>query len=124
MALVCLLAAATAAVAEGSAGVLALGAGLALPVGFVLLCAAALSASNDPYAFLLNPGLGYAQTAGPIVLAIAGVGFPVLVTRAAGAAGQTPAGAAISAGLWVLALGGVAAWFLGYRMAKQAPVRP
>jgi hypothetical protein len=124
MTLVCLLGAATAAVAEQSAGVLVIGAGLALPVAFLLLCAAALSASNDPYAFLLNPGLGYVQTAGPILLAIAGVGFPVLVTREAGGAGQTPAGAAISAGFWVLALAGVAAWYLGHRIASQAPVKP
>ena len=47
-----------------------------------------------------------------------------LVIREAATAGQSPAQAAVSAGFWVAALAAAAAWYLGYRIASQAPVKP
>jgi len=67
-AMAALLAFATlAALALGpSASAVGVGVAMLFPTALVLVCCAALSATNDPYAHVLNPQLGYLQTAAPV----------------------------------------------------------
>ena len=50
-----------------------------VPLALLLALAAAFSATNDPYEYLLVPTLGYAMSAGPIVVAALGAGLPLLL---------------------------------------------
>ena len=119
-----LVAVATAALVGAPGLALAIGAVMVLPSALLVLCCAALSATNDPYAYVLAPALGYAQTAVPMVLALVGIGAPVLAAREASRHGYSAAGAA--AGIEVLMVGFSVAivWWLGRRIAARAPVRP
>ncbi|HEX3737450.1 MAG TPA: hypothetical protein VHV53_07885 [Solirubrobacterales bacterium] len=69
-----------AAAAIGGDPGLALGIGAVslVPVALLLVAAAAFSATNDPYEFILVPQLQYAMSAGPII-ASAFAGLPALV---------------------------------------------
>lgn len=80
MAVVLALAAVAAAAIGGDPG-LALGVGAAvfLPLALVLVCAAAVSATNDPYEFALSPQLSQALTLAPIVIALIAGFLPLLV---------------------------------------------
>jgi hypothetical protein len=80
MALVLVIATITAAVASGDPG-LALGVGAVVfaPLAVVLVCAAAVSATNDPYEFVLSPQLGQALTLAPIVVAMIAAFVPLFV---------------------------------------------
>jgi hypothetical protein len=71
MASVLAIATVTAAIGSGNPG-LALGVGAVafLPMAAALILAAALSATNDPYEFALNPQLGQVASLGPIVAAL------------------------------------------------------
>ncbi len=120
--------------AVGALGVLAVGALgasaallvaavlMLLPTGLLLVACAALSATNDPYRYVLTPGLGYAQTAAPIVIALVGVGAPVLAVREAERHGGSPVGSmfAVEAILLLLAIGLVR--FVGGRVAGTVKV--
>jgi hypothetical protein len=109
----------------GSALPLELGAVLALPTAFVLACCAAFSATNDPFRFVtMSPGVGYGVAAAPLAVAVLAVGVPLLASRAVWLHGRTPLAAAIEVDLFALALGAVAAYFLGELAAKRAAVRP
>jgi hypothetical protein len=124
MALV-LLAGTLVAVALGSAATAAeVGAVMIGPTAFVLLCCAALSASNDPYAYVLVPALGYAQTALPIVVAIVAVAGPVLAAREAAIHGGSAPLTAALVELVLLPIGAAMAAWLGQRVAKRTLVRP
>jgi hypothetical protein len=114
-----------AAVVLGSAATAAaVGAVMIAPTAFVLLCCAALSATNDPYAYLLAPQLGYAQTALPIVAAIVAVAAPLLVAREAARQGGSAVAAAAAAECGVLAVAAVMASWLGTRVAARTVVQP
>jgi len=68
MAVVVAISAVTAAIASGNPGLaLGVGAVVVLPLAAVLVCAAAVSATNDPYEFALNPQLSQVAGLGPIV---------------------------------------------------------
>jgi hypothetical protein len=120
---VSLAALAAALVVQPSALVLEVGAVVALPAALLVLCSVALSSTNDPYAFLLVPWLGYIQTAVPFVLAV-GATLPVLAAREADRHGASPVGAAATSELAVLVLCTGVIWFLGRRVARRVAVKP
>jgi hypothetical protein len=95
-----------------------------LPTALLLVCCAALSATNDPYAYVLNPSLGYVQSGAPVVIAIVATGGPALAAREAARRGGSAPSAAISIELVLLLIGLGMAWWLGKRMADQAAVTP
>jgi hypothetical protein len=107
--------------ASSAAGV---GAVMLLPTALVLVCCAALSATHDPYAYLLNPLFGYAQLAAPIAIAIGAVGAPVLIAREAARGGASAVEATLVAEFVALLLGVAMVWWLGKRMDKQTAVGP
>jgi hypothetical protein len=114
-----------AAMALGSPGTAAgVGAVMIVPTAFALLCCAALSATNDPYAYLLAPQLGYAQTALPIVVAMIAVAAPVLAAREVASQGGSAVAAAAAVECAVLAVSAVLASWLGQRVAARTVVRP
>lgn len=114
-----------AATALGGAGTaLGVGAVMIVPTAFVLLCCAALSTVNDPYKYLLNPGLGYAQTAFPIVVALASVAAPVLVAREVAGRGGSPEEAVAGVEVALLLVAAAMAWWLGVQVAARRPVKP
>jgi hypothetical protein len=81
-ALVVLIATVAAAVIGGSvATALDIGLVNAVPLGLVLACCAAFSATTDPYAHLLAPNVGYVMTAAPVAVAAIAVGVPALLAR-------------------------------------------
>jgi hypothetical protein len=96
---------------------------MAVPSAILSLCCAAVSVTNDPYAYAFSPGLGYLQTGGPVALMIIGVSAPALIARQAARHDSAPVGVAIACELVVLLIcTGVIAW-LGTRTAKRSPVR-
>jgi len=97
---------------------------MAVPTAFVLLCCAALSVTNDPYAHVLAPQIGYMQSAAPILIAMIAVGAPILVARAAADAGGSAPGAAASSELAILLVGWALSTFIGSRVAGRTVVRP
>jgi hypothetical protein len=114
-----------AAMAFGSAGTAAgVGAVMIVPTAFVLLCCAAISATNDPYAYLLVPQMGYMQTALPIVVAIVSVAAPVLVAREAASRGGSAVAAAALVESLLLAVAAIMAAWLGQRVAGRTAVKP
>ena len=119
-----LVAVATAALVGAPGLALAIGAVMVLPSALLVLCCAALSATNDPYAYVLAPALGYAQTAVPMVLALVGIGAPVLVAREASRHGYSAAGAAAGIEFVMVGFSVAIVWWLGRRIAARAPVRP
>jgi hypothetical protein len=118
-----LIAVATAIVAgapEGLVGVLVV---MLLPSAFISLCCAALSVTNDPFAYVLAPQIGYLQTGIPLALVIIGVGGPVLAARQAERHGSSAVATAAGCELVVLLIClGVIAW-LERRIASRVPVR-
>jgi Na+-driven multidrug efflux pump len=89
-----------------------------------LLCCAAISTTNDPYKYLLNPGLGYAQTAFPIVVALVSVAAPVLVARAVAGRGGSPEEAVAGVEVALFVVAAAMAWWLGVQVAARRPVKP
>jgi len=120
---VSLVALATALMVETSGPVLEVGVVVALPAALLVLCSVALSSTNDPYAFLLVPWLGYLQSAVPFVLAV-GATMPVLAAREAERHGASPVGAAATSEVGVLLLSAGVIWFLGRRIIRRVPVKP
>ncbi len=118
-----LLCATLAALALGpSASAAGVGVAMLFPTALVLVCCAALSATNDPYAYVLNPSLGYVQSAAPIVIAVVAAGGPVLAAREAARHGGSATSAAISLEFFLLLIGVAMAWWLGKRMADETAV--
>ena len=56
---------------------------MVLPTAVLSLYCAALSVTNDPFAYVLAPAIGYLQTGVPVALLIIGVSGPVILARAA-----------------------------------------
>jgi hypothetical protein len=80
MALVLVIATATAAVASGNPGLaLGVGAVVFLPLAAVLVLAAAVSATNDPYEFALTPQLAQTVSLAPIVVSLMAGFLPLFV---------------------------------------------
>ncbi len=77
--LVVAIATLAAAAAGGDFGLaLAIGAVILIPVAVLLACAAAVSATNDPYEFILMPQMTQVATFAPIVVAAFGTAIPLL----------------------------------------------
>ena len=96
---------------------------MVLPTAVLSASCAALSVTNDPFAYVLAPPIGYFQTGFPVALVILGVGAPALLARQAARHGSSPVGAAVGSEFVVLLICiGVVAW-LGRRISKRAPVR-
>ncbi len=90
----------------------------------MLLCCAAISASNDPYAYLLVPQIGYMQTALPVVVATVAVAAPVLVAREAASRGGSAVAAAALVESVLLVVAAIMVAWLGQRLAGRAAVKP
>jgi hypothetical protein len=118
-----LVAVATAALVGAPDPALEVGAVMLLPSALLVLCCAALSATNDPYAYILAPALGYAQSAAPMVLALVGIGGPVLAAREAARRGYSAAGAAAGTEFVMVGLSVAIVWWLGRRIAARRPVK-
>jgi hypothetical protein len=88
---------------------------VAVPAAVLLAGAAALSATNDPYRYVLVPSLGYLQSAAPLAIAVVAVGGPLFAARVAVDHGHSPLAAVIpvAALFSLLAIGLVA--FVGSR---------
>ncbi len=112
----------TAAALGSPATALGLGALLAVPVAYLLVCCAGVSATNDPYAYLLVPQVGYAQSAAPVAIAAIAAGLPLLLARTAARHGEAPTGAAFSAAVVLVLLAAAAAAFLRARVDGRAAV--
>jgi hypothetical protein len=119
-----LVAVLTAVILGSPARAVGVGAVMVVPTAVLIVCCAALSATNDPYAYVLNPGIGYMQTAAPLVLAIGGVAGPALAAREAARHGHSAALAAAGAEPLVLIVCAGAIWWLGRRVAKRVAVNP
>ncbi len=124
MGVVVVLGAIAAAALGFASTALGVGAVMFAPTAFVLLCCAALSATNDPYEFLLTPLLGYLQTGLPIAVAILATSAPVMAARASAEHGGSAAAAAAGVELVMLAIAVAIAIWLGYRVAKRTTVQP
>ena len=120
---VVLVAVVTALLIARASLVIEVGAVIALPTALLVLCGVALSATNDPYAYMLNPTFGYVQTALPFALAILAV-LPVLGAREAALQGYSPLGAAISSAFLVALASLGAIWWLGRRIGARVAVKP
>jgi hypothetical protein len=80
MAFVLVIATATAAIASGNPGLaLGVGAVVFLPLAAVLICAAAVSATNDPYEFALAPQIAQTASLAPIVVVLIAGFLPLFV---------------------------------------------
>jgi hypothetical protein len=80
MAFVLVIATVTAAVASGNPGLaLAVGAVVFIPLAAVLVCAAAVSATNDPYEFALAPQIAQTLSLAPIVVSLVAGFLPLFV---------------------------------------------
>jgi hypothetical protein len=99
------------------------GAVIALPTALLVLCAVGLGSTNDPYAYMLNPTFGYAQTALPFALATLSV-LPVLSAREAVLHGYSAVEAAMSSEFLVVLVSLAAIWWLGRRIAGRVSVKP
>jgi hypothetical protein len=120
MAIVLLLAAVAAAAIGGNPGLaLGVGAVVFLPLAVVMVCAAAVSATNDPYEFALSPQVGQAVTLAPIVFALLAGFLPLFVAwKVEGGNGARISGVfGIDFVLILFALIGMAA--LTYRFHKR-----
>jgi hypothetical protein len=121
---VVLLGARAAAVAGGSVAT-ALGVGLVIvvPVAVALASCAAISASTNPYDYLLNTNLGYAVSAGPLIAASLVVAVPALIAREAVRHGSPAAPSAVAGAVMVAVVAAAAVAFLGNRFAKSDGVQ-
>lgn len=120
MAVVLALGAATAAAFGAPAKAIGVGAVMLLPTAVVLAGAGAVSATNDPYRYVLMPQIGLAQTAAPLLLVLVAVSAPVIVAREADRRGHSVILGAAAVEEVVLILAAVLVWFLGWRVARQA----
>ena len=115
MAFVLAIATATAAVAGGNPGLAAgVGAVVLVPLAAALVLAAAVSATNDPYEFILNPQLAQFASLGPIVAALIAAFVPLFVAWKVEGGNGTRVSGAFSTDVVVLILAlagyGVLAW--------------
>jgi hypothetical protein len=122
MAIVLLIAAVAAAAIGGNPGLaLGVGAVVFLPLAVVMVCAAAVSATNDPYEFALNPQMAQTVSLAPIMVALLAGFLPLFVAwKVEGGNGARISGAlGIDFVLIVFALVGLAALTLRFRKREK-----
>lgn len=120
MAVVLALAAIAAAAIGGNPGLaLGVGAVVFLPLAAVMVCAAAVSATNDPYEFALNPQLSQTITLAPLVVALIAGFLPLFIAWKVEGGNGARIGAVIGIDvvLFVFALIGLAG--LTFRFRKR-----
>jgi hypothetical protein len=110
---------AAAAIGENPGLALGVGAVSLIPVALLLACAAAVSATNDPYEFVLVPTLSQTQTFAPIVVAALGVAIPLLAAWKVGGGDGTRIGAALATAPIVTVLALVGIGVLTWRADKR-----
>jgi hypothetical protein len=120
MAVVLAIATVTAAVASGDPGLaLGVGAVVLLPLAAALILAAAVSATNDPYEFALNPQLAQFASLGPIVAALIAGFVPLFIAwKVEGANGARVSGA-MGSDIVLLILALVGLGVLSWRFDKR-----
>ena len=92
---------------------------MVLPTAVLSLYCAALSVTNDPFAYVLAPAIGYLQTGVPVALLIIGVSGPVILARAAARHGTSAVAASVPSELVVLLIcWGLNSW-LGHRIGSR-----
>jgi hypothetical protein len=92
---------------------------MVLPTAVLALYCAALSVTNDPFAYVLAPAIGYLQTGVPVALLIIGVSGPVILARAAARHGTSAVAASVPSELVVLLIcWGLSSW-LGHRVSSR-----
>jgi hypothetical protein len=123
MAGVSLIAAATAVVAGAPGDLIGVAVVMIIPTALLSLSCAALSVTNDPFAYVLTPELGYFQTGFPVALVIVGVSGPVLLAREAARHGSPAVGAAIGFELAAFAISLIVIAWLTHRIGSRVPVR-
>jgi hypothetical protein len=119
LAAVVLIATATATLAGGGGTALATGVLLCAPLALSLACCAALSASNDPYEFLLSPQIANVVTYAPIGAASVLVGLPLLAASASERHGHAAVLVAALVGLFVAGSAAFAIPLLRERFSKR-----
>jgi hypothetical protein len=123
MAGVSLIAVVTAIAARAPGDLVAVLVAMIVPSAILSLCCAALSVTNNPFAYVLTPEIGYFQTGFPVVLLIIGVSGPVLLARGAARHGSSAVAAALEGEVVVLLIClGVVSW-VARRVASRVPVR-
>ena len=118
-----LLGAVAAAVVSGDPVALEVGAVVAVPSALVIACCAAFSATNDPFAHLDNPQIGYIVQGAPVGGAVFALALPLLVARAAWLNGNAALSGALPVEIFFLGIGAVLVLVLGERMAARQAVR-
>jgi hypothetical protein len=100
---------------------LALGVGLisAIPCALVLACAAAVSATNDPYEFILTPQIAQTVAFAPIVVAAIGVFLPLIVAWKVEGGDGSRVGAVLAVAPVVLVFAAVGFGVLDWRANKR-----
>ncbi|MBS1883983.1 MAG: hypothetical protein JSS97_13630 [Actinobacteria bacterium] len=120
MALVLAIATATAALAGGDPGLaLGVGAVVFLPLAAVLVCAAAVSATNDPYEFILSPQLAQTANLAPIVVALIAGFLPLFVAWKVEGGNGARVSAAFGTDLILVILAFVGIGVLAWRFNKR-----
>ena len=120
---VCIVGVGTALVVGDPGTVLEVAAVVLGPAALLIVCAAALSSSNDPFAFATAPGFNLAQAAIPFALALVAV-LPVYGAHEAIDAGYTPTQGAVFGEFNGLLFAAIALWWIGRRMNKRVRVKP
>jgi hypothetical protein len=120
MAFVLVIAAATAAVASGDPGLaLGVGAVVFLPLAGALILAAAVSATNDPYEYALNPQLSMLASLGPIVATVIAGFIPLFIAWKVEGANAARVSSTLGADIVILILAIAGLGILGWRFDKR-----
>jgi hypothetical protein len=124
IAIVLLIATATAALVGGSVPALGIGLAFSAPLALGLACCAAFSATNDPYEFITAPPeFGYAVSAAPAAAAALLVGVPLILARTAESHGGSAVSAALQLALPIALMAAAAVPLLAWRLAGQGSVK-
>jgi hypothetical protein len=119
MAAVLLIAVGTAIAAGAPADLVGVLVVMVVPTAVLSLYCAALSVTNDPFAYVLQPAIGYLQTGVPVALLIIGVSGPVILARAAARHGGSAVAASVPSEIVVLLIcWGLNSW-LGHRVSSR-----
>ncbi|HVW46608.1 MAG TPA: hypothetical protein VHA76_06125 [Solirubrobacterales bacterium] len=120
MAVVVAIASVTAAVAGGDPGLaLGVGAVVFLPLAAVLICAAAVSATNDPYEFMLVPQLATTASVAPIVVSLIAGFIPLFVAWKVEGGDGARVGGVLGIDFLLVALALVGIGVLAWRFDKR-----
>jgi hypothetical protein len=123
MAVLIVVAGAAGSAVSGSGIGLELGLVLAVPSALVIACCAAISATNDPYAHMLQPQIAYAIQGAPVAGAAIILALPLLLARAAWLNGDSPLAGALPVEFFALGLGAILVALLGVRMDGRRGVK-